>query len=148
MYIGIEIIVFLCIGTMIGLFIGNNAKTTIPVTIIIFLNVSKIIIFIISISTYSNCIYQLSTEKMYLLIFFCINIVTIGMSENIVACCLLRNETTDKVTRNDTHSDNENYTRVNSPRERRAATSTPTQGDSVSDPLVPNANVSLITMPA
>lgn len=92
-YIVFEIIIFLCIGIMIGLNVSNNTNVRIPIALVVFLNIAKLIVFIISIAMYSGCILELSVEKIYLLIFFCINVITVGISENIVTCSLLREKT-------------------------------------------------------
>lgn len=147
-YITIEIIIFLCIGIMIGLNMSNNSHTKIPITLILFLNISKIIVFIVSISMYNNCISQLSKDKFDLLIFFCINIVTMGISESIVSCSLLKPKLHKMKNLNhdsDTDSDTDRESKFVIKEKKRQNTTT--KINTIQEPLIPNANVSLITMP-
>src|SRR5665647_846202 len=77
LYVVFEIVIFLCIGVMIGLNLAN-ASAKIPIAIIVFLNIAKLIVFVVSIAMYSGCLSDLAGEQKYLLIFFCINLITVG----------------------------------------------------------------------
>lgn len=99
LYIAIEFIVTLCLGTLIGLNISNGEKNQgiikLASSFTIFVNIIKIVLFVIVIILYRKCISNLPEVEIYLFIFFSIDVVVIGMSECIVSCFLLPNEKTE-----------------------------------------------------
>jgi hypothetical protein len=146
LYVAAEIIIFLCIGIMIGLYMAKNNYGKLPLTLITILNITKFIIFVISISMNSKCLGTLSTEHFYLLTFFCIDVLVIGISEIIVSTMLIINQPNSPLPSENRYINNMSVeNEVDNGRINRYIAA-----DLMNrEPLISaNANESLITMPA
>lgn len=94
LYVSSEFLISLCIGVLIGLNIAKkieNLIAKISVTTVIFLNIIKIVLFSLLIILYKKCAGYYDDIQMYLIIYFFLNVLVLGLSECLLANLLMQN---------------------------------------------------------
>lgn len=94
-FIASEFIITLSIGTLIGLNVAqkfNTSSIKFSSYLIILVNVLKLLLIIIFIVLYINCISELPAIKIYLFVFFGIDIILAGLTECLISCLLIYDE--------------------------------------------------------
>lgn len=92
-YVATEFIIALSIGVLIGLCCGNKNAEFLGKSVfslIIIMNILKLILFSSIIILYKSCVTYYSQLQLYLIVFFMINIVTLGLGECVISSLLIQ----------------------------------------------------------